>query len=114
MLLEAARSDRLVAEEKLPGGKDADALAYLARRAATRKILASCGKIALADVLSLPIAHSQATFQGHADAVYRVFFGPRPAGADRPSVDKAARHWEPKKTRSLNSSIEGDGITKRV
>ena len=92
---EAARSDRLVAEEKLPGGKDADA--HLARRAATRKILASCGKIALADLLSLPIAHSQATFQGHADAVYRAFFGPRPAGADRPSVDKAARRWEPKK-----------------
>jgi hypothetical protein len=44
LLEEAARSDRLVAEEKLPGGKDADALAYLARRAATRKILALCGK----------------------------------------------------------------------
>ena len=31
MLEEAARSDRLVAEEMLQGGKDADALAYLAR-----------------------------------------------------------------------------------
>ena len=31
LLEEAARSDRLVAEEKLQGGKGADALAYLAR-----------------------------------------------------------------------------------
>jgi hypothetical protein len=66
MLDEAARSDRLVAEEDLQGGKDADALAYLARasRYTPKSLLPA--EAAIPAVLSSLIAHS---FQGHTGRV---------------------------------------------
>jgi cytoskeletal protein RodZ len=65
LLQEAARSDTLVAEEKLQGRKNADALAYLAR--ASRYVPNSPlpPQIALSALSLPPIAHLQATFQGH-------------------------------------------------
>jgi len=76
LLEEAARSDRLVAEEKLGRGEDGEALAYLAR--ASRYVPKSSlpAEAAIPGVLSAPIAHSQVTFQGHTSGVTRAVFSP--------------------------------------
>src|SRR5258708_11267981 len=76
MVEEAARSDRLVAEEDLQGGKDADALAYLARAIRYVPKSSLLAEAAIPGVLSAPIAHSQVTFQGHTSGVTSAVFSP--------------------------------------
>jgi hypothetical protein len=92
LLEEAARSDRLVAEEKLQDGKDADALAYLARagRYVPKSSFPAEAAIPSA-VLSPPIAHSQATFQGHTGQVTSAVFSPDGRRVLTASDDKTAR-----------------------
>jgi hypothetical protein len=58
LLDEAARSDRLVAEEKLGQGEDGAALAYLARADRYMPKSSLPAEIALADLLLPPIARS--------------------------------------------------------
>jgi hypothetical protein len=74
MLEEAARSDRLVAGEKLQGGEDAEALAHLAR--AVRYVPKSSfpAEAAIPAVLTPPIVHSQTTFRGQTDRVNSAVF----------------------------------------
>src|SRR5271165_151091 len=95
LLEEAARSDRLVAQEKLQGGKDAEALAYLAR--ASRYVPKSSlpAETAIPVVLSPPIAHSQTTFQGHTGPVTSAVFSPDGRRVLTSSWDNTARLWEP-------------------
>src|SRR5271165_6015458 len=77
LLEEAARSDRLVAEEKFQGGNDADALAYLARASRYEPKSSLPAEAAIPGVLSAPIAHSQVTtFQGHTGALNSAVFSP--------------------------------------
>ena len=94
LLEDAARSDRLVAQEKLLGGKDADALAYLAR--ASRYVPKSSIplEIALPVVLSPPIAHLRTTFQGHTDTVSSAVFSPDGRRVLTASRDNTARLWD--------------------
>ena len=90
LLEEAARSDRLVVQEKLQGGKDAEALAYLAR--ASRYVPKSSlpAETAIPVVLSPPIAHSQTTFQGHTGPVTSAVFSPDGRRVLTASGDKTA------------------------
>src|SRR5208283_1751889 len=94
LLEEAARSDRLVAEEKFQRGEDAEALAYLAR--ASRYVPKSSlpAGAAIPAVLSVLIPHSLATFQGHTGAVYSAVFSPDIRRVLTASWDKNARLWE--------------------
>ena len=94
LLEEAARSDRLVAEEKFQRGEDAEALAYLAR--ASRYVPKSSlpAGAAIPAVLSVLIPHSLATFQGHTGAVYSAVFSPDIRRVLTASRDKTARLWE--------------------
>jgi hypothetical protein len=91
---EAARSDRLLAEEKLQSGRDAEALAYLDR--ADRYVPESslAAEAAIPVVISSPIQHSRATFQGHTAAVIRAVFSPDGRRVLTGSADKTARLWE--------------------
>src|SRR6266481_2793841 len=93
-LEEAARADRLVAEEELHGGKDADALAYLAR--ASRYVPKSSlpAEAAIPAVLSASIAHSQAAFQGHTNSLNSAVFSPDGWRVLTASKDNTARLWE--------------------
>jgi hypothetical protein len=65
LIEESARSDRLVAEEKLGRGEDGEALAYLSR--ATRYVPNSSlsAEAAIRVVLSPSIQHSRTSFEGH-------------------------------------------------
>jgi hypothetical protein len=66
----------LPAEEKLRNGRDAEAIAYLAR--ADRYVPESslAAEAAIPIVLSSPIQHSMATLQGHTHAVNSAVFSP--------------------------------------
>jgi hypothetical protein len=95
-LEEAARSDRLVAEEKLQDGKDAEALAHLARAAHYLPKSSLPAEIASSEVLSPPIARSMATlatFQGHTAAVVSAVFSPDGRRVLTASRDYSARLW---------------------
>jgi len=107
LLDEAARSDRLVAEEKLQGGMDADALAYLAR--ASRYVPKSSlpAEIALSDMLSPPIQRSTATFQGHTGAVRSAIFSPD--GQRVLTASDAARLWEADSGKLLTTFVGHSG-----
>jgi tetratricopeptide (TPR) repeat protein len=92
-LEEAARSDRLVAEDKLQGGKNADALAYLARASRYTPKSSLSAEAATPDVLSPPIA-SIASFQGHTAGVVSAVFSPDGRRVLTASRDYSARLWE--------------------
>ena len=94
LLEEAARSDRLVAEENFQRGTDADALAHLAR--ASRYVPKSSipAEAAIPGVLSAPIAHSQVTFRGHTGALNSAVFSPDGRRVLTASWDNTARLWE--------------------
>ena len=89
LLEEAARSDRLVAQERLQAGDEPEALAYLAR--ASRYVPKSSlpAEVAIPGVLSPPNAHSQATFQGRS-----AVFSPDGRRVLTASRDKTAQLWE--------------------
>jgi WD40 repeat protein len=103
MLEEAARSDRLVAEEKLGLGENGEALAYLAR--ASRYVPTSSlpAEAAIPVVLSPPIAHSQATFQGHTGWITSAVFSPHGRRVLTASFDSTARLWEAESGKLLGS-----------
>jgi WD40 repeat protein len=94
LLEEAARSDRLVAKEKLQAGQDADALAYLARSSRYVPKSSLPAEIALPAVLSSPIGHLWTTFQGHTAAVTSAVFSPDGGRVLTASRDNTARLWE--------------------
>jgi hypothetical protein len=91
ILEETARSDRLVAEEHFQRGEDAEALAHLAR--ACRYVPKSSlpAEAALPAVLSPPITHALATFEGHTGAIFSAVFRPDGRRVLSASDDNTAR-----------------------
>jgi WD40 repeat protein/class 3 adenylate cyclase/tRNA A-37 threonylcarbamoyl transferase component Bud32 len=94
LLEEAARSDWLVAEEKLRREEVGEALSYLARACRYTPKSSFPAEAAITAVLSSPIAHSQVIFQGHTAAVYQAVFSPDGRRVLTASADQSARLWE--------------------
>jgi dipeptidyl aminopeptidase/acylaminoacyl peptidase len=100
LLEEAARSDRLVAQEKLQAGEDAEALAYLARASRYAPKSSLSAEAAIPIVFSTSIQHSRVTFQGHSNRVRSAVFSPdgrrvlTASGGLIFSEDNTARLWE--------------------
>ncbi len=94
LLEEAARSDWLIAEEKLGGWQYGEALAYLAR--AWRYVPKSAlpAEAAIGAVFSPPIAHSQVTYESHTGGIYSSVFSSDGKRILTASADRTARLWE--------------------
>ena len=94
MLVEAARSDRLVAEEKLRAGQEREALAHLARAGEydpTSALAAEKAAVAL-NPWQHPLPSS--ILSGHKSAVLSAEFSPDGSRIVTASKDKTARLWD--------------------
>ena len=101
LLEDAARSDRLVAQEKLVAGETPAALAHLARAISYEPASTLAPETAVAVLndlrIPLPIARfppPEATLQGHEGAVTSAQFSPDGTRLVTASDDKTARLWE--------------------
>ena len=95
MLAEAARSDRLVAEEKLRAGKEREAFAHLARACEydpLSTLAARKGRCGAQHVAAIPLP--TAILAGHEDTVWSAQFSPDGTRIVTASDDKTARVWD--------------------
>ena len=90
----AAQSYQLVAQGKLQRGEDGEAAAYLALACPCAPESSLPAEAALPVVLSAPIRHSRAIFQGHINTVQSAVFSPDGRRVLTASWDTTARLWE--------------------
>jgi serine/threonine protein kinase len=94
MLVEAARSDRLVAEEKLSAGKEREAFAYLARACEYDPASTFAVEKAAAALNTWDLPPPAAILAGHNGYVYSAQFSPDGTRIVTASADKTARVWD--------------------
>jgi hypothetical protein len=94
LLEEAARSDRLLAQEKLAAGEAPVALAHLARAITYEPGSTLVSEIAFAALNDWRFPLPMATLQGHEDWVSSAQFSPDGKRIVTASWDKTARLWE--------------------
>jgi len=94
LLEEAAQSDRLVAEEKLQGGKDSDALAYLARAVRYLPESSLAVDASMHFMLSAAVAPLRVTFRNPTGAIDHAFISPDGSRVLTVSADRIGRLWE--------------------
>ncbi len=108
MIEEAARSDRLVALDKIQSGEHADALAHLGRAHRYLPSSSLTAEIALPLILSSPLRSDLAVFRGHGGPVSSARFSADGKRVLTASDDKTARLWEAESGKLL-ASYEGHG-----
>ena len=108
MLEQAARSDRLVAQEYFQhgGGCRSTSLPALASLYVPKSSLPA--EAAIPAVLSASIQHSRTTLQGHTNAVLSAIFSPDGCRVLTASGDQTARLWEAD-TGKLLATFQGHG-----